>query len=319
MRVGSDRSSFAAQVLCCALWMTYLGGATAKAGDPPEQRLTLGELIALPEEELAKVDIAETNLICAEGLRGSEDFDRQALLAKLDRWAWWVAYETNRHRYHFEQHPEEYNHSYGEFAMLMMVTVLQQDLGVHYEKVQIAPDKDPRRFDFKRSQDLFINGLLTGSGGTCTSMPVLYIAIGRRLGYPLKLVTTPEHNFVRWEDPETGERFNIEATMHGYGSHPDEFYRFWPRRWNSVERQSKILLKSLTPRQELAVFLTTRGDHYFFCGRFTAALISYKTALRLSPASYNAAYQYGRTKRYMERLKARREAELAAREVQAGD
>ena len=32
---------------------------------------------------------------------------------------------------------------------------------------------------------------LNHRSGTCSSMPVLYIAIGRRLGYPLKLVTTP--------------------------------------------------------------------------------------------------------------------------------
>ena len=33
------------------------------------------------------------------------------------------------------------------------------------------------------------------------------MAVGRRLGYPLKLVTTKGHLFVRWEG--AGERFNI--------------------------------------------------------------------------------------------------------------
>ncbi len=42
------------------------------------------------------------------------------------------------------------------------------------------------------SRFLFIHGLLTGFGGTCVSMPILYLAIARRLGYPLKLVETKE-------------------------------------------------------------------------------------------------------------------------------
>ena len=29
--------------------------------------------------------------------------------------------------------------------------------------------------------------------GTCSSLPVLQVAVGRRLGYPLKLVTTKGH------------------------------------------------------------------------------------------------------------------------------
>jgi hypothetical protein len=42
---------------------------------------------------------------------------------------------------------------------------------------------------------------------------VLYVAIGRRLGYPLKLVECKGHLFVRWEDAK--ERFNIEGTSRG--------------------------------------------------------------------------------------------------------
>jgi hypothetical protein len=47
--------------------------------------------------------------------------------------------------------------------------------------------------------------------GTCSSMPVLYVTLGRRLGYPVKLVTAKAHLFVRWE--QTGERFNLSKNM----------------------------------------------------------------------------------------------------------
>ena len=74
------------------------------------------------------------------------------------------------------------------------------------------------------SRDLFLHGLLRPAlnpqpstlnlpRGTCSSMPVLYIAIGRRLGYPLKIVTTKAHLFIRWES--AAERFDLEGTGRG--------------------------------------------------------------------------------------------------------
>ncbi len=59
-------------------------------------------------------------------------------------------------------------------------------------------------------------------------MPVLYVAVGRQLDYPLYLVQAREHFFVRWEEPG-GERFNIEATTLGFTPRDDEHYRHWPR------------------------------------------------------------------------------------------
>ena len=63
-------------------------------------------------------------------------------------------------------------------------------------------------------------------------MPVLYVAVGRRLGYPLKLATTKGHLFARWDGldhsyPAWRERFNIEGT-HGFSSYPDDYYKTWP-------------------------------------------------------------------------------------------
>ena len=56
-------------------------------------------------------------------------------------------------------------------------------------------------------------------------MPILYIAIGRRLGYRLYLAQAREHYFVRWEEPGS-ERFNIEATTLGFTPRDDEHFWF---------------------------------------------------------------------------------------------
>jgi hypothetical protein len=141
----------------------------------------------------------------------------------------------------------------------MMITVLQQDFGVRYNPARIF---DP---DFRDSRDLFIHGILFGDGGTCASMPVLYVAVGRRLGYPLKLVHAKGHRFARWDDPEGKHwdqpaRFNIEGSGRGLNIKPDEYYHTWPRKLKDRELAEGCFLRSHTPREELASFLATRAN-----------------------------------------------------------
>jgi hypothetical protein len=51
---------------------------------------------------------------------------------------------------------------------------------------------------FTNSKDIFLFGLLDGDHyGTCASMPFLYVAIARRLGYPVNLAATQEHFYER--------------------------------------------------------------------------------------------------------------------------
>jgi len=111
---------------------------------------------------------------------------------------------------------------------------------------------------FGNSRDLFIHGMTSGEQqGTCASMPVLYVAIGRRLGYPLKLVECKDHLFVRWEDAK--ERFNIEGTGSGLNCYPDQEYMEWPRPISKEELAAGMYMKSLSPKRELAVFLELRS------------------------------------------------------------
>ena len=103
-----------------------------------------------------------------------------------------------------------------------------------------------------------MNGLTEGEHkGTCASLPVLYVAIGRRLGYPLKLVECKEHLFVRWEDKK--ERFNIEGTNRGLNCYPDREYLEWPWPISKEELETGMYMTALTPGRELAVFLELRA------------------------------------------------------------
>ena len=114
----------------------------------------LSELLSMAPEQIQRLDIAALNLLCAQDLPGSETLDLHKSLVTLDQWAATVKRETDRHHYKFRMSPGEYNNSEGYFRMLMLVTVLQQDLGVRYNADRV------REIDFRRSQDLFIHGLL---------------------------------------------------------------------------------------------------------------------------------------------------------------
>jgi hypothetical protein len=53
-------------------------------------------LLAMTPEELARVDIALMNLLCAKGLPGAEKLDIPPALRKRDEWAAKVRFETER-------------------------------------------------------------------------------------------------------------------------------------------------------------------------------------------------------------------------------
>lgn len=248
---------------------------------------TFPELCALPPNELEQCDIALMNLLCAEGLRGSEQLNVKQCLERLDGIAKQVKSETDRHYRRFREKPDEFNQSEGYYRMMMMATVLQQDLGIRYNPARVRRPWEPQETSeefFSNAQDIFIHGLAREKGtGTCSSMPVFFVAVGRRLGYPLKLVRAKGHLFARWDE---GQRsFNIEGTSVGFVSHPDEHYRSWPFPFTAEEEQAESYLKSLTPVQEFATFASIRGQCCFSATDWRRAVGAFAHAFYKEPQS----------------------------------
>jgi len=109
------------------------------------------------------------------------------------------------------------------------------------------------------------------------------VALGRRLGYPLKLVKAKGHLFARWESADGRERFNIEATSRGLNTFPDNYYKQWPYRMSEQDLKSGHYLRSLTAHEEVALFLQTRGHCLRAGGRLVEAKIAYEQARRFAP------------------------------------
>lgn len=270
------------------------------SNDSPAVPSSLSALLALTPEQLEDVDLARMNLLCAEGLPGSQTLDMDKCLATIDRWAERVRFETERHLYRltdprFKDHAEHYQHSEARFRAEWLVNVLQQDIGVHYHAGFVSADQDVP--PFKTSKETFLHGLLDHDdarqafGGNCVSLPVLYSAVGRRLGYPIKLVNSKEHVFCRWmgddhPNADWRDQFNFDGAGEGFSIDPDSFYRSWPRESSPQAVEVYDWLKPLTPPQELAIFLLSRGHVFRHVNNDQAnAQVAYAHALRLWPGN----------------------------------
>jgi hypothetical protein len=203
------------------------------------------------------------NLLCAEGLPGSENLDLQDCLKKLDGMADYVKRETQRHEYRFREHPEDFKNSEAYFRMDMLGTILVQDLGIQYNPAIALPQLDgkiPTMASAANSKDMFIHGLLGESHlGTCASMPVLYVAIARRLGYPVNLAAAKMHYYVRYED-WNNKHLNIEATStQGFFTPTDDEYKNGQLPCTDEEIKEYGWLRPLTNKELLGNFLETRG------------------------------------------------------------
>lgn len=209
-------------------------------------------LCHLSDEELAKIDVAEVNLACAEGLPGAESIPYAECIDRLNHYAYCVRQHTERRMLEFYRQAEKYDYSEAKFRVVWMISVLQKLFGVRYN-----PAKKPMDVPLNTA-DKFIHGTLVGEGGTCASLPVVYTAVGRRVGYPLKLVSCRGHLFCRWEE-SGGERFNIEVNDRTIDDPPDDDYRKGIYETSPWEEKAFCYLQSQTPKMELAGFLKERG------------------------------------------------------------
>ena len=249
--------------------------------------MTFSRLLASESHELSDVDIGLLNLRCATGLPGTGTMGIEAVVMELDLMSRRVKAETEKHYGKYQANPKEFNQSEAHFRMLCLVTVLQQDFGVGYNPERARPSDgaiEPNETFFADSRDIFLHGLLGAKRtGTCASLPVLYVAVGRRLGYPLKLVAAKNHLFVRWESER--EKLNIEATTQGLTTFEDDYYRRWPFPMTPEEERTERYLTSFTPAEELSVFLSLRTQCLLTAGRWTEALTSQEQVCRLAPHS----------------------------------
>jgi hypothetical protein len=246
------------------------------------------QLTNLTDDVLATYDIAAVNLACTADLPDAPGpLIVMECLHKLDEWAKLVhRYTESSYAQFFCKDPARYGHSEAYFRSLCLATVLQRHCGLRYN-----PDKIPEDVPLETA-DTFIHGAILGEGGTCASIPVVLAAVGRRLGYPIKIAETKGikwgHVFARWDDP-SGERLNLEVAGRGLNTYTDDYYRTGRYALDLVTEREGQFLKSMTPREELAAFLAERALFWKRLGHWRFMAEAYAWALSLVPA--NAFYR----------------------------
>lgn len=248
----------------------------------------LAQLLALNFEELDRVDMARMNLLCAEGLRGSEDLDVQRCLVMLDQWTRRVEDETARNYHRFLDQPDDYKNSKDYYRMAMLTMVLQQDFHTHYSPERAIPQirgrREPSDVFFSDSKDVFIHGLLSGERrGTCSSLPVLYAAVAQRLGYPVNLASVAEHLYLRYE--QGTNHLNVDAAGEGFITHSDEEYKQWPHPLSDEEIKTYGFLQPMSRRQILGAFLAIRAASLTSAQRFDEAARTWEAVSRYLPST----------------------------------
>jgi hypothetical protein len=237
------------------------------------------QFVGMTDEQLASVDIAELNLACALDLPGAERIDPLLCKRILDQWAEWVGQYTRHCLAKRNAYPKE---SEAKFRLRGLATTLWRGAGVRYNPAKI-PEDAPFGLE-----ETFIHGIIQGEGGTCATLPIVYAAVGRRLGYPIKLASCLNkqsgggHLFARWDDPN-GERVNMEVNETGMSSEPDDYYRTGKFAVTPDEERWGCLVRSKTPKEELSDFLAGRGHRWLDLHRYRQATEAFAWSLALQP------------------------------------
>lgn len=213
--------------------------------------------------------------------------DLPAYVARLDEWAEAIREKTAQNWRVYHRKPAEFDFNRNVFRALYMCYCLTTDHGIRYNPAQLGRDV----WDFSNADDQFICGLLgPNRSGTCASLPVLAVAIGRRLGYPLHLVMAPNHLLLRWDDGK--DPFNVEWNGDGARVHEDDYYYTWPLRWTErahrLNRTHGVFLSNLSPARELAKCLYNRSVVLRETGRVEEGLEALDAAERLDPSDGGA-------------------------------
>jgi regulator of sirC expression with transglutaminase-like and TPR domain len=101
-----------------------------------------------------------------------------------------------------------------DYRVRALNTYLYKYVGIQYDSTDPYTKKDENRY---------LNGIIDTRKGSCVTMPLLYLVVAQRLGYPVYAVSVPWHFFVRYDDPNLIQQ-NIEATGGG-GYVPDDEYK----------------------------------------------------------------------------------------------
>lgn len=148
----------------------------------------------------------------------------------------------------------------------------------YYRVHLVQYDKTPGARE--KQENFFINGILDSKRGQCVTLPMLYMVIAQRLGYPVYAVMAPEHTFLRFTDPTLKEQ-NIDLSSGaGYSSDAEYAYKL---NISAQGIKSGAYLRTLTKRQYLGVLLQQNAIVFSRRGKIDRAILYFEKAHEIDP------------------------------------
>lgn len=240
----------------------------------------LGHLLAMTDEELARVDPLEMNLLVAKGIPALTHLDIPSYQRLADDWAAGIQRLITNVEGHFWQNPVYWKNDLNFFRLGVLCQYVECELGIRYREDQ----REVKRILYTDPSDLFLNGVMDTRHGTCGNMATLHVALGWRLGWPVSLACVGSHFICRYDDGQVTH--NIEATQAehgGFKSDPDEYliqhYALSPKALRSGSD-----LRAVMPREMLGLFVGLRARHYRDVNWYVEAEQDYLLARYLFPA-----------------------------------
>lgn len=247
----------------------------------------LHHLLAHSNEELARVDPLEMNLLVAKGVPSLSHLDVRGYQRVADQWADDVNHRLTAAEIEFHQTPQDWKNDIHLFRLGFLCWYIDQVLDIRYREDQ----RELKSVLYTDPSDLFLNGVIDTRRGTCGNMATLQVALGWRLGWPVSLACVGSHCICRYDDGEVTH--NIETTDMGRGGFSSRTDAQYCSEYDVPEKAIRCGsdLRAVTPREMLGLFVGLRARHFDNTGRFAEAERDYLLARYLFPQNrhlYNA-------------------------------
>lgn len=233
-------------------------------------KLTVEDILKLPDE---KINIGITTLVLAKEFYPNLNID--LFLHTFD-------YLADRYKFYFEKYKKPLD------RIRALNTYLYKP-GFWNDSITFCYDDDD--LNANKLENNFINGYIIGRKGSCITMPMLYVILGERLGFPIYPVRAPLHYFVRYVEKNNYK--NIETTAGG-GLKSDEEYKS-----DALISDNAIIngvyLRTLTKKEYIASLLLTNEREYTSIGNIKKAKHYLLLAIKYDSTLSSAYWNYGIT------------------------
>lgn len=200
---------------------------------------TIEEILALPDEE---IDLGIACLILAK--------DAYTDL-KIESFDYVINYMVERINYLMQ----------GRTDPLVRISMLNSYLyrrGWWNDSITFTYDLDDLEAAKKENQ--YLSAYISTKKGSCITMPMLYLVLADRLGWPIKAVRAPKHFFCRYE-AEGFDENNIDPTVGGGYSSNQKYVKDFGITKKPIE--NGVYLRTLTKKEYLASLLLNNARHFY--------------------------------------------------------